>query len=140
MDINHLGGEGMKEDFPKFCASLLENQIKQHKNIFNYIFESCDITPFYAKKYFDSKDTIILFLGYPKLTVTEVYNNYKNYATSDDYMLKKTDDEIMDRAYKWLERSKQLKEECIKYNIKFIDVSYDRNEIFDKLIKEIKDE
>lgn len=137
LQINHINGKGMIETFPEFCSRLFEYQIKEHKNYFNYIFESCDISPVQLKKYFNIKNTIVLFLGYPNLTVKETFNNYKKYALENDYMLKKTDKEIMDRAIMWTKKSNKLKEECSKYKIRFIDVSYNRNSTFKKLIEEL---
>ena len=54
-----------------------------------------------------------------------------------DYMIKKTDEEIRNRAIMWTKKSKELREECLKYQIKFIDVSYDRKNTFEKLIEEL---
>lgn len=137
ININHIGGEGMHEKFPEFCAKLFDYQIKEHKNHFNYIFESCDISPTQLKKYFNIENTEVLFLGYPNLTDEETYINYKKYAEENDYMIKKTDEEIMKRAIMWNKKSKEFKEECLKYKIKFIDVSYNRKTIFTQLIKEM---
>lgn len=137
IEINKYGGEGMKEKFSLFCSELLEQEITQNEDYFNYIFESCDVTPENARKYFSLNNTIIVFLGYPKLSVEEIIYNYKNYAEENDYMLKKTDDEIMNRAILWLQKSKEYQEQCKLYNIKYIDVSYNRNNIFDEFIKDL---
>lgn len=139
-NINHLGGEGMVEDFPKFCGQLLAYQIKEHKKIFNFIFESCDVEPYQSKEYFNIEDTLVIFLGYPSLTLEEVINNYTEYAEPNDYMMKKTPSEILNRATMWLEKSKTLRNECEIYNIRFIDVSYNRNEIFKDLLEELANE
>ena len=37
----------------------------------------------------------------------------------------------------WTKKSKELREECLKNQIKFIDVSYDRKNTFEKLIEEL---
>ena len=78
-----------------------------------------------------------MFLGYPRLTIEETISNYKKYAQSGDYMIKKSDDEIEKRAIMWVQKSQQLLDECMKYNVKFIDVSYNRDEIFKKLVEEL---
>ncbi len=140
LNINHIGGSGMEEDFPNFCAKLFEYQIKEHKDKFNYIFESCDITPLKAKQRFNIENTMVIFLGYPRLTAEEVFNNYKIYADENDYMIKKTDDEIMNRAILWLNKSREFEVECKKYGIRYIDVSYHRNKIFNDLIEVISNE
>lgn len=135
--INHINGNGMIEKFPEFCSKLFEYQIKEHENHFNYIFESCDISPIQLKKYFNIENTIVLFLEYPNLTIEETIANYKRYAEENDYMIKKTNEEITNRAIMWTQKRKELREECLKYKIKFIDVSYNRNNTFEKLIEEL---
>ena len=52
-------------------------------------------------------------------------------------MIKKSEDEIISRAKKWNKKSKEIKKLCLQFNIKFIDVSYNRNDIFEKLIEEL---
>ena len=138
--INHTNGNGMVKKFPEFCSKLFEYEIKEHHNHFNYIFESCDISPIQVKKYFNIDNTIVLFLGYPKLTVDETIYNYRKYADENDYMVKKTSSEIMKRASMWNLKSKEIQKECLKYKIKFIDVSYNRSNIFKKLIKELNED
>lgn len=137
VNINHINGNGMIQKFPEFCSNLFEYQIKEHKNHFNYIFESCDISPIQLKEYFNMENKTIIFLGYPNLTIEETIANYKKYADEFDYMIKKTDEEIRNRAIIWTKKSKELREECLKNQIKFIDVSYDRKNTFEKLIEEL---
>ncbi len=137
VNINHVNGSGMEEKFSKFCLKLFENQIKEQNHYFNYIFESCDINPIQIKEYFDIPNTIIFFLGYPGLTVEETVNNYKKYAEEGDYMLKKSEDEIISRAIKWTNKSKELMELCSELNMKFVDVSYNRDIVFKKIIEEL---
>lgn len=137
LEINKLGGKGMDKDFSLFCSELLNGEIKHNKKYFNYIFESCDITPENATKYFDLDNTNIIFLGYPNLTIEEIIFNYKNYAEEDDYMIKKTEKEIEERANLWLRKSKEFQEQCKKYNLNYIDVSYNRNDIFNEFISNL---
>lgn len=137
LEINRFGGKGMDKDFSLFCSELLSREIKQNKKYFNYIFESCDITPENATKYFNLDNTNIIFLGYPKLSVEEIIYNYKNYAEEDDYMLKKTEEEIRNRAELWLQKSKEYQKRCEQYNIKYIDVSYNRNDLFNEYINNL---
>lgn len=112
VEINKFNGNGMKNDFALFCSELFKQEINYNKGYYNYIFESCDISPYNAKKFFCSKNVSIIFLIYPSLNVNEIINNYKSYAEKEDYMLKKTEDEILNRAQMWLEKSKQYKLEC----------------------------
>ena len=138
LEINRFHGKGMEKNFSYFCSELLKYEIKQNKKDFNYIFESCDITPENASKYFNLDNTLIIFLGYPNLSIEEILYNYKHYADKNDYMLKKTPEEMENRANLWSQKSKEYKELCEKNNIKFIDVSYDRKLIFDKLVNELE--
>lgn len=127
----------MPEEFSFFCSELLKHEIKENRNYFNYILESCDISPKNAIRYFQTENTIIYFLGYPDLTIPEIIHNYKFYAEADDYMVKKSDKEIEERAKFWLMKSKEIQMQCNKYNIRFINISKDRITKFEQIIQEL---
>ncbi len=71
LDINHNGGEGMREDFPKFLGSLFRRTIESGGGEFGYVVESCDITPAQAMEYFAADDVTMVFLATPSLTAEE---------------------------------------------------------------------
>ena len=48
-----------------------------------------------------------------------------------------TDEELIEIAENEIKKSKQLQDECQKHNIKFVDTSFNRNDILKQLLKEI---
>lgn len=80
----------------------------------------------------------MICLGYPIITAEEVVKNWRKYDTELDWTKKKSDVELLKIAEDEINKSKQLKEECEKYNIKFIDTSFNRNETLNKLLEDIK--
>lgn len=51
-EINEFNGKGMKDDFPNFLSCLFYKSIKRNAGEFNYIVETCDVTPLKAKELF----------------------------------------------------------------------------------------
>lgn len=136
-EINKYGGQGMKEDYARFCASLFRNQSKRNKEYFNYIFDSCDVSVVNALKYFKDDNTIILFLGYSKITPEEALLNYRKYEKKGDWTCNRTDEELLEHAKHWIENSKIFENDCKLNKVKYVDTSYNRKEILEHLIKEI---
>lgn len=135
--INKYGGHGMKEDYAKFCASLFKNQIKRNKNHFNYIFDSCDISVANALKYFKDDNIIIVFLGYSTITPEEALLNYRKYEQDDDWTCNRSDEELLEHAKHWIDKSKNFENDCKLNNVKYVDTSYNREEVLKSLFNEI---
>ena len=85
----------------------------------------------------------MICLGYPNITPTEVVSNWRKYDTDLDWTKKKSYEELIQIAENEINKSKQLQDECQKYNVKFIDTSNNRNDVLKKLlddtINQIKD-
>lgn len=139
-EINKYGGEGMQEDFARFSASLFQQHIKKNKNFFNYIFDSCDVSVENAVKFFTQDSTIIIFLAYPKLTPKEAFQNYRRWEKETDWTVRRTDEQLLDFAEEWTQNSKIFEQDCQKYGVRFIDTSYNREEVLKNLINELKEE
>lgn len=136
-NINKYNGTGMKDDFAKFCASYFRNQINRNKGYFNYIFDSCDISVENAVKYFKNNDSIIIFLGYESINEKEALKNYRIYEEPNDWTTKRTDKELLLHARNWISNSKTFKEDCVKFNIKYVDTSFNRNDVLSDLISDL---
>lgn len=136
-NINKFGGAGMMEDFSNFCANYFRNQISRNKGVFNYIFDSCDVTVSNAFKYFMNFDTIIIFMGYSNINEYKALSNYRKYEQPKDWTVKRTDEELLIHAREWINKSKEIKDECEKKGIKYIDTSTNRDQVIKKLKEEL---
>lgn len=126
------------------------NLIKQNPDYINFILSYYKFSNKYDTEYikvidtvdFDPKDSklfensIMICLGYPNITPEEVVSNWRKYDTDLDWTKKKSDEELIQIAETEINKSKQLQDECKKYNVKFIDTSFNRNEILKKLLEE----
>lgn len=130
-NINSKGGIGMVEDFPNFLSCLFYKSIKRNKGIFNYIVETCDMTPQKAYELFNKDDTILLFLGTPNQTVEYHFEEIRKYETERDWTYNCTDEDILEHSKYWVTKSKDYQKECKKLNIWFIDTSFNRTEILE---------
>lgn len=139
-NINKFDGVGMEEDFPRFCANYFRSQISSNKEYFNYIFDSCDVSVFNAVKYFINDDTIVIYIGYSNINEYEALSNYRKFEQDNDWTLKRTDEELLIHAREWINNSKKFKNECKKVGIKYIDTSFNRNQILKKLKEELIEE
>lgn len=139
-DINSHKGKGMKDDFPRFLAELLREENDQDKDIFNHIIETCDVSVENALKYFKKEHTVIVYLGFAELSINEAFKNYRKYEKQTDWTYERSDEHMLKHAKEWIAKSKIFKEDCEKHNIRYVDTSYNREEVLKKLIKDLKEE
>ena len=83
-----------------------------------------------------SKYAKIIYLGFTSVAENVLFNLFKkssaNNEINDDLLLKKV------KFYK--EMSEKYLEDCLKYNLEFIDINRDRNEIIDEIIFKLKND
>lgn len=137
--INSKGGSGMVEDFPKFLSFLFYKSIQRNKNVFNYIVETCDMTPTKAFELFNSSDTIIVFLGTPSLTVEKHFEEIRKYENESDWTYGRSDDDLWKHCKQWINKIKEYESECNRLGIWFVDTSFNRNKVLEDTLKKIED-
>lgn len=137
MEINNHDGKGMKEDFARFSACLFKTHLKDNIGVYQYIFDSCDISVENAIKFFQNETNRIIFLGYSELTPQEAFENYRKYEKRTDWTVRKTDEELLAFAEKWVEKSKVFKQDCEKFKVRYVDTSYHRESVLKSLIDEL---
>lgn len=140
MEINNHQGKGMKEDFAKFSACLFRTHIKDNVGIYQYIFDSCDVSAENALKFFKEESTMIIFLGYSELTPQEAFENYRKYEKETDWTCKHSDEYMLDFAETWIEKSKIFKQDCEKFKVRYVDTSYHRESVLKSLVEELAEE
>lgn len=136
-------------------TSITTSSVKKNNDYINFVLSYYKYANMYETDYikvvdtvdFEPKDyklfdnSIFICLGYPKLTEEEVINNWKKYDTDNDWTKNRSYDDLLTHAKRHIKESKYLEKECKKYDIKFIDTSYNReevlNELVDYVIKEI---
>ncbi len=79
----------------------------------------------------------IYFLGYPDISVQEKFKQIRIHDTIYDWTSQREDKIVLEHIEKYIEISQFLEEECRKYQLPFINVSNNREEILKKLANEI---
>ena len=138
-NINSKGGIGMVEDFPNFLSCLFYKSIRRNKGEINYIVETCDITPKKAYQLFNKEDTLLLFLGTPRQTIDEHFNEIRKYQTEKDWTYDRSDEHILEHSKHWISKSIEYEKECKELNIWFVDTSFDREEVLNHTLESIEE-
>lgn len=136
-NINEYNGIGMVEDFPKFLSTLFYKSIGRNIGEINYIVETCDINPTKAKELFNHDDTILIFMGTPKLSVEDHFNEIRKYQTEKDWTYYRNDEKLLDHCKHWIEISKEYEKECKNLSIWFVDTSYNRDKVLTETLEKI---
>lgn len=136
-NINNSGGAGMVHDFPNFLSCLFYKSMKRNQGEFNYIVETCDITPNKANDLFNRNNTILLFLGTPNQTPEEYFNDIKKYQTKKDWTFDRSDEHLLEHSRHWIEKSKEYQSECKKLKIWFVDTSFNREKVLQETLEKI---
>ena len=79
----------------------------------------------------------IICLGYTKITCKEVVSLIRKNEGINSYTKNMSDDEVKVLVKKHIEYSEILKQQCIRYGIKFYDTSYNREKVFEQIILDL---
>lgn len=114
----------------------------------NFIIDSAHIMPDDAVKYLDKEKWDIYYLGYPSLTAKEKLEIIRKYDSKEDWMFKRTDEELLETLGKLIDISKEMQKQCEELGVTFIDTGsnvieaiqkagFDEEMKFNRLIPEL---
>ena len=130
-----LKNDNWEEVSPIMCniinRVILDNKTDTNYNLEKYLFDTPFIYPSDIKN-IDTSDTLVVFLGYSKISVEEevrlIRENDKEY-----YWTTKIDNQkLREWTIENIEYSKHLEEECKKLNFKYFDTSFNRDEVLEE--------
>lgn len=87
----------------------------------------------------NTEETIVVFLGYPKLTAKENFDKIRKYDKENYWTTKIPDDKLLEWCKDNVDFSIFLEEECKKYHIPFFDTSHNREEVLKEAEKFIQE-
>lgn len=120
---------------PKLALLLSKTMDIMNTKEERFIIDSAHIMPHDILKYIDREKWDIYFLGYPNTTAEEKIKIVLEKDDPQDWTHKKTYDELYYRISNTVRISKEIEDECKKFNIEFIDTSFE----FDNEIKKVAD-
>lgn len=139
LNINSTGGSGMIENFPNYLSCLFTRSINRNRGEMYYIIESCDIQPQKAKELFNRDDTVLVFLGTPRQTTEQHFNEVRKHEIEIDWTYGRSDEEILYHSKYWTEKSREHQEECKRLNIWYVDTSFDREKVLNDTLRKIEE-
>ena len=92
-----------------------------------------------AKKLADDGNIVLVF-GFPKLSKEEILHNIITYDTVQDWTYIEPEWRLMMYAKSFLKESIEDEKECKKYHLKFVDTSYNREQVLEELLKWLENE
>lgn len=123
----------MKEipEYKKFLKSYFDYTIKYGGSIYT-ILDTVDFKPSDYKMF---KNSLIIVFGYSKLTKEDCLINWRTHTEANDWTSHKTDEELLNKAQRTIDDSKQFQKECKKYHLKFVDTSFNRDKVLKELLQ-----
>lgn len=115
-----------------FLSTIIE---KMNKSEERYVIDSAHIMPSDIIKYLDLEKWIIIFVGYPNITPEEKFANIRENDDIASWTRNFSDDEMLNLTKQLIKVSQKIKSECLKYNIKFIDTSYNFKNTIEEFVK-----
>lgn len=112
-----------KNYISKRYSELLMKEINKSNNVVVDLEYSISPNDFIN---FNSKDCIIIYLGFVKVGELDLYNVFRNSSSNSKY----TNEDLKEKVSFYKQMSCDYKKQCIKNNLKFFDVNKDRKEIF----------
>ncbi len=85
------------------------------------------------------KDNFFLIgLVQNKKTADEYFNDFRKYDTEDDWTYSLDDDDLREVSQEAISFSRSMTDHLVKYGFTIYDTSTEREQVFDKIIEEIK--
>lgn len=116
----------------------LTSYVQQIKNI-NYVIEGCYFDLDELKSIFDSK-LIIIVITRNLLSNKDLFDELKEHDEEWDWTSKLSDSELLNYCDNLVSNNQYIKEFCESNDIKYIDVSLDRNRKLKKILYDVGSE
>ena len=127
---------GMLDEYQDILYNYFDKCTVYNKDL-NYILDTTNIVPENAKRY-ENENSIIIYFGYPDLTVEEILENIRDNDTEIDWTYDRSDEELLEKIEKYLRASKKYQKKCADLGYKFVNTSYNRGSVLDELLDWIK--
>ena len=130
------------DEFQKTLVEIYKSCVNKDEKGYGILLESGQLEPRYVKELIDKYNVYCICLGHGDLDKQGIIDLCRKNDKEKDWSYGITDEDLDAHAEKWAETNENLKVECTKYGIEYIDTHIDReeilNKIMDKLEKEIK--
>ena len=128
--------EEMSAKISPFLNAIIEAN-NYDKLPYSLVIDMLELTPKDYVEKINRKLSKAYFFGCADLTPIQNFERIRKNDTEDEYTYYLSDEDLIERCERFYNLSKYLKEECERYQIPFIDTSYNRNEKIENLVHQI---
>lgn len=128
------------EEFQKILLEIIKSMIRNDTKHYGTILETGQLEPKYAKELVDMGNTYCICLGHGDLTKQDIIDLCRTHDKETDWSYGISDNDLDAHANKWDEANQNLKKDCTKYGIEYIDTHENREEILKQILEKIKKE
>lgn len=89
-------------------------------------------------KFINTDKCAIFFVGYPDISPQEKLKEMRTFDKREENRIL-TDDELLENLKKKIDESNYLERECKKYDLPFINTSYERMSVINNWINDIRE-
>lgn len=139
LGITHKKPELTRENYKPFLHVLLNGNLKSLKyhNIVT-VFPGSQFLPRHLADYDKINNHIVIFLGTNAPSAEELKNEIRKHDSDGDWTRKVDDEWLISHCEKVIKESIDLKEECEKYGFYYFDTTFNRESVFEEIVKLIK--
>ncbi len=132
-------GLGVPTSDEKLTPWLMDFVNIQSSRSLKYVIEGCECSPRMVFKHVDHEKFKIVCLGYPTLTLDELFEAVRANDTDMDWSKKRTDEELRNEIVHYIGGSKQWQKDCEELGILFIDTGTDRQLKKDEFVNNLEE-
>ena len=118
----------VSKNLAPFLNSMLEDDLDNYLLIDTY-----HVVPEDYVKYINQEICDVCFVGYPDISVEQKFHDIRNFDQREEDR-QKSDDELKEKCKRLMEESKFLQAECEKYQLPFLNTSFDRNDVIARYV------
>ena len=97
------------------------------------------LLPEHYKKYLNDKNCEIAYFITSDVTQEERFAIHRTYDTEKHYSFDFSDEEMLSHCTFVIERSRFLREQCIKYGLPYYETARDRETVFERFIQSLEE-
>ncbi len=118
----------VSRNFAPFLNAMLEDSKENQLLIDTY-----HLAPEDYVKYINQNICDICFVGFPDICVEEKFCQMRMFEQREEDC-QKSDNELKEKCRRLIEESKFLRTECEKYQLSFLDTSFNRNQVIEEFV------
>lgn len=119
----------------KKLAPFINTMIEDEEQL---LLDTYHLVPKDYIKFINTDKCAIFFVGYPDISPQEKLKEMRTFDKREENRIL-TDDELLENLKKKIDESNYLERECKKYDLPFINTSYERMSVINNWINDIRE-